>query len=155
MCVSLKGRSAGGGFPRDCDGRRRFFGRVEEAFIGDLAAVFRSGSCTSYSDILLNTGREGSTRGFAGGGNTSSMMAEVNSPPLDAIEREPRWVSPQGSEEVCDERAAPAYAQDMEELEATQGYKRDMLDDAASSVSFRKGGAPLPRAAQVYTSSNT
>lgn len=77
-------------------------------------------------------------------------MAEVNSTPFDATEREARWVSPQGSdEEVFEDGAAPAYAQDMEELEATRSYKRAMLDDAASSVSLRKGGARLPRAAQV------
>lgn len=75
-------------------------------------------------------------------------MAEVNPAPLDATEREP-WVSPQGREEVFDQGVAPACAQDMEELEAARNYKRAMLDDAASSVSLRKGGARLTRAAQV------
>lgn len=74
-------------------------------------------------------------------------MAEVSPPPLDTTEREPRWVSP--SEDMLEEGAAPGYSQDMDELEATRSYKRAMLDDAASSVSFRKGGARLPRAAQV------
>ncbi|CAN0258813.1 unnamed protein product [Ectocarpus sp. 12 AP-2014] len=43
----------------------------------------------------------------------------------------------------------PSYSQDIEELEAVQRYKRIMLDDAASSTSFGKGGARLPRATQV------
>lgn len=76
-------------------------------------------------------------------------MAGINSTPLDATEREPRWVSPKGGKEVFEEGAAPAYAQDMEELEAMRSYKRAMLDDAASAVSLRKGGARLPRSAQV------
>ena len=76
-------------------------------------------------------------------------MAEINSTPLDATERESRWVSPQVGGELLEERAAPAYAQDIEELEATRSYKRAMLDDAASSVSLRKGGTHLPRSSQV------
>ncbi|CAN0059637.1 unnamed protein product, partial [Ectocarpus sp. 12 AP-2014] len=43
----------------------------------------------------------------------------------------------------------PSYSQAIEELEAVQRYKRIMLDDAASSTSFGKGGARLPRATQA------
>lgn len=79
-------------------------------------------------------------------------MAEVHPNHLDGTEREPRWMSQQESErglqtELAD--ATPAYVDDIEELAAAQSYKRAMLDDAASSTSFRKGGARLPRAAQV------
>lgn len=45
---------------------------------------------------------------------------------------------------------APANAPDVEEVEATRRYKRMMLEDAASSTSFRKGGPRLSRAAQVW-----
>eukprot|EP00903_Cladosiphon_okamuranus_P020361 g18681.t1 len=76
-------------------------------------------------------------------------MAEVNSMPLDATGRKPGWVSPQGGDLVFDVGGAPAYAQDMDELEATRSNKRALLDDAASSVSLRKGGARLPRSAQI------
>lgn len=76
-------------------------------------------------------------------------MAGVNSIPLDATQREAQWISQQGSGVVFEEGTAPACAQDMEELEATRSYKRAMLNDAASSVSLHKGGARLPRAAQV------
>lgn len=81
-------------------------------------------------------------------------MAEVHPPPLDGAKREPLGMSQQESEggfETGLADAAPAYMRDSEELAATQAYKRAMLDDAASSTSLRKGGARLPRVAQVCT----
>lgn len=79
-------------------------------------------------------------------------MAELHPTPLDGGKREPLGMSQQESEEGFETDLAdlaPAYMRDSEELAATQAYKRAMLDDAASSTSFRQGGARLPRVAQV------
>lgn len=88
-------------------------------------------------------------------------MVEADSAPHGLTEREPRS-APQRNETSLHEGLHPwdqptsgagaitqSCSQDIEELEAIQRYKRIMLDDAASSTSFGKGGACLPRATQV------
>lgn len=88
-------------------------------------------------------------------------MVEADSASHWLTEREPRPAS-QLNETSLDEGlhqwdqpasatgvVTQSYSQDIEELEAIQRYKRAMLDDAASSTSFGKGGGRLPRATQV------
>ncbi|CAB1100549.1 unnamed protein product [Ectocarpus sp. CCAP 1310/34] len=92
--------------------------------------------------------------------NHYPKMVEAGSAPNGLNKREPRSAS-QLNETSLDEglhqwdqamsagAVTPSYSLDIEELEAVQRYKRIMLDDAASSTSFGKGGARLPRATQV------
>lgn len=93
--------------------------------------------------------------------NHYPKMVEGGSAPHGLNKREPRSAS-QLNETSLDEglhlwdqptsaagTVTPSCSQDIEELEAIQRYKRIMLDDAASSTSFGKGGARLPRATQV------
>ncbi|CBJ27963.1 conserved unknown protein [Ectocarpus siliculosus] len=92
--------------------------------------------------------------------NHYPRMVEAGSAPHFLNKREPRLAS-QLNETSLDEglhqwdqptsaaAVTPSFSQDIEELETIQRYKRIMLDDAASSTSFGKGGARLPRATQA------
>lgn len=108
-------------------------------------------------DLLAHFNKQGSEtrrepgQGKALSGSPTHVQMSEGPAPLD-VTQQPRWAPPTDDEEGLEAEssgAAPAHVQELEELEASRRYKRRMLDDAASSTSFRKGGPRLPRAAQV------